>query len=84
MQLINQKTGFVVVEFQDDEVIIHDRFLKAALENEGITIPEDLQSEYDNKDRVFVNDRTFQKAFINVFYQQAINHSTYKWEEDGQ
>ena len=81
MQLINNKNGFVVAEFRDGECIIHDRFLKAALEKEGIVIPKSMQPIFEEKDRVFVSDALFEKAFKEVFYQLKISKADYDWVE---
>ncbi|MDN3507446.1 MAG: hypothetical protein P0S94_00830 [Simkaniaceae bacterium] len=77
MQLINNKNGFIVAEFIEGECIIHDRFLKAALEKEGIDIPKSLRSEFDDKERIFITDALFEKAFRDVFYQLKISKADY-------
>ena len=83
MQLVNNKNGFIVAEIVEGECIIHDRFLKASLEKEGITIPKPLRPEFNDQDRIFVTDALFEKALREVFYQLRLAHSDYEWVEYG-
>lgn len=66
-QIINPKTGFVDVEFIGDEVIIHNRFIQADLEKDGIAIPESMRSQYADQELVFASDPLFSKALREVY-----------------
>ena len=48
MKLVNIKTNFVVVEFQQGKATFYDRILASEMEEAGIPIPDQLQSEYDD------------------------------------
>ena len=66
-QIINPKTGFVDVEIANDEVVIHNRFIQADLEKNGIAIPDNLRSHYAEKAFVHLSDPLFKKAFCEVY-----------------
>jgi hypothetical protein len=81
MQLVNVKTGFIVVEYKKDKTIFHDRFLEQEMKQRGIIIPPHLQKDFGNKPVVRLNDKEFQKAFKEIYYQLSLNHQTYHWKE---
>ncbi len=79
MKLVNTKSGFVVVEYQGDKTIFHDRILEKEMRVRGITIPPALRSEYGGKSAVRLNEKEFQKAFKEIYCKQAF-HSPFAWE----
>lgn len=81
MKLINTKTGFVVVEFQNGKVQFHDRFLEAEMKETGILIPPIHLKEYDGKEVIYMGDPLFEKAFVEIYYPLCIAHSLYQWEK---
>jgi hypothetical protein len=77
VKLVNKKTGFVVVEFLEGKAIFHDRFLEPEMRESGIAIPHELKPEFENKDRVLLEDPLFEKAFKEIYYRFYIPHSIY-------
>lgn len=67
VEIINPKTGFVDVEIQGDEVVIHNRFIKAELEQGGIAIPENLRAQFSGQELVQIADPLFGKAFLEIY-----------------
>ena len=49
MKLLNQKTGFVLLEFIDQKPFFFDRLLEEALTHEGIFIPVALRRKFPRK-----------------------------------
>jgi len=81
MQLVNLESGFVVVEFIGDKTIIHDPFLSEEMQRSGIVIPHYLQSKFGGKKRIRSDQKEFQRAFKEVYYEFCINHKTYRWQK---
>ena len=81
MKLINQKSGFVVAEYQGENTIIHDRILAKEMAVRGVIIPPAIRSEYDGKSAVRLNDKEFQKAFKELYSPQVFNAKNYRWED---
>ena len=81
MKFVHSKTGFVVVEFRDGKTQIHDRFLKAELEDAGILIPPSQTEEFGGKQVIFPDDPLFQKAFIEVYAPLCIADPSYEWRQ---
>jgi len=81
MKLVNTKTGFVVVEFQNGKALFHDRFLEAEMKETGILIPRPHLAEYGNREVIFLGEDLFEKAFIEVYYPLCIANSLYQWEK---
>lgn len=80
LRLINTKTGHVVVEFCDDAIQFHDRFLELEMEEVGILIPFSLQPEFLNKEIIYLDDPLFKKAFLEIYYPICIANSLYQWQ----
>ena len=80
MKLINVKSGFVVVEYQGNKTIFHDRMLEKEMTVRGVIIPPPLRSEYGGKSSVRLDEIEFQKAFKDVYCKQAFNSQAYQWE----
>ncbi len=80
MKLVNVKSGFVVVEYQDEKTVFHDRMLEKEMTIRGIIIPPALRSEYGGKASVRLNEKEFQKAFKEIYCKQALNSPSFKWE----
>lgn len=81
MKLVNTKTGFVVVEFQEGKVEFHDRFLKAEMEEGGILIPPIMQPNFNGKETIYLDDPLFEKAFVEVYYPLCIANVIYQWQK---
>jgi hypothetical protein len=80
MKLINTKTGYVVVEFQNGQAHFHDRFLEAEMQETGILIPPSHQSQFGGKETIFLGDKQFEQAFKDVYYPLCIANLRYRWE----
>jgi hypothetical protein len=80
VKLVNTKTRFVVVEFQNGKPTFHDRFLEAEMKETGILIPPHLASDFEGKEVIFLGEENFEKAFIEVYYPYCIANSLYQWE----
>lgn len=80
MKLVNTKTGFVVVEFNQGKPVFYDRFLEAEMKETGILIPPALVKLFDNKEVIFMGEPLFEKAFIEVYYPLCIANSVYQWQ----
>jgi hypothetical protein len=80
MKLVNVKTGFVVVEFNQGKVAFHDRFLETEMKETGILIPPALASEYEGKEVIYLGDPLFEKAFIHVHFPHCFATSVYQWQ----
>lgn len=80
MKLVNTKTGYVVVEFQDGRAHFHDRFLEAEMQETGILIPPSQMHEFNEEEVVFLGDELFEKAFLEVYYPLCIANSLYQWK----
>lgn len=78
MRLVNPNNGFVVLEFQGDQTIIHDKFLNAEMIKHGISIPAYLLKAYNNQEQVRLGDTLFQRAFKEIYYPFAM--SRYIWK----
>lgn len=72
----------MVVEFQDDQVVFHDRFLEAEMKNHGVTIPPAMRDLFHGKSVVQMNDKDFPRAFKEVYYPLSIDTSVYEWDEE--
>lgn len=80
MKLVNTKTGFVLLEFNQGKVAFYDRFLEVEMKETGILIPPALMPQFDNKEVIFFDDPLFERAFIEVYYPLCIANSLYQWK----
>ena len=80
MKLINTKTGYVVVEFENGGVQFHDRFLEAEMKETGILIPRSHQAQFAGKETIFFGDPLFEKAFLEIYYPLCISNVLYTWD----
>ncbi len=81
MKLVNQNTHFVVVEYQGDKTIFHDKYLEKAMSMVGIRIPDFLIENFGNQSVIKRTDDQFQKAFKEVYYPLVYNTKNFKWVE---
>lgn len=81
MRLINVKTNQSLVEFHGEKTVFHNKFLEKEMQELGIPIPHGLRGLYDGKDCIYLYDKTFQKAFREVYYLTSIDPSTFHWQE---
>ena len=82
MKLINTKTGYVVVEFQNGRAHFHDRFLEAEMKETGILIPPAYTSQYEGKEVIFLGEPEFERAFKEIYYPLCIANLRYQWQEE--
>lgn len=81
MKLVNTRTGFVVVEFQEGKASFHDRFLAAEMQETGILIPPAFLDQFEGKEVIFMGEPLFEKAFIEIYYPLCIANSLYQWQK---
>lgn len=81
VKLINTRTGFVVVEFQNGKIQFNDRFLEKEMKETGILIPPILEEEFAGNKVIFLGDPLFEKAFKEVYYPFCIANSLYQWQD---
>jgi hypothetical protein len=81
MKLINITSKFVIAEYNGGKTIIHDRLLRKEMMIRGVVIPPALRLEYGGKAVVRLNEKEFQKAFKELYSNQAFNSKNYRWEE---
>jgi len=79
MQLINLKTGFVLVEFEAAQTRIYDPFLKQEMEKRGVLIPPFLKKSFPGASHIRLGEREFKRAFIEIYYELHLNHEIYQW-----
>lgn len=84
MKLINVRTGFVVVEFQDGKTHFNDPFLQAEMQETGILIPPAHAEEFQGKEVIYLGDPLFEKAFFEIYYPLCIAHSLYQWKNQSE
>ena len=80
MKLINTKTGYVVVEFQDGKASFHDRFLEAEMKETGILIPPSQVDEFGGREVIYLGEELFERAFVEIYYPLCIANSLYQWK----
>lgn len=80
MKLVNVKSGFVVVEFDQEKALFGDRFLEAEMKESGIAIPANRRAEFGGKETILLGDPLFRKAFVEVYVPLSIASSAYRWE----
>ena len=81
MKLVNTKTGYVVVEFQNGKAQFHDRFLETEMKETGILIPPAMADQFEGKEVIFLGEALFEKAFVEVYYPLCIANSLYQWQK---
>ena len=79
-KLINTKSGFVVVSFNEGQPKFYDHILEEELQDRGIFVPPFLREEFKGKKSVFPKDPLFEKAFIEIYYPLVIANPIYQWE----
>lgn len=80
MKLINTKTGYIVVEFENGKAQFHDRFLEAEMKETGIFIPASMTPDFEGKEVVYLGEPFFERAFVEVYYPLCIANSLYQWQ----
>jgi hypothetical protein len=79
MQLINIKTGCVIVEYKESATLFYDPFLEREMKMKGICIPPYLRSAFEGKSVIRFKDKEFQRAFKDVYAQAVFNSPIYQW-----
>ena len=77
-KLINKKTQKPIVEFQQEKIIIYNKFLEQEMRSIGINIPHGLRGIY-GKDYVRLDDPEFPKAFQEIYYLTTMDPTTFQW-----
>lgn len=80
-KLVNEETGFIVVEFADGKAEFHDPFLEVEMRQVGIYIPPTKTHRFEDKEIVYLHDTLFRKAFTDVYYPLCIANSLYQWQD---
>lgn len=81
MKLVNTKTGFVVVAFNEGKAAFFDRFLEVEMKETGILIPPAMADQFEGKEVIFLGEPLFEKAFVEVYYPLCIANSVYQWQK---
>lgn len=81
-KLVNRKTNKPIVEFVEETIIFHNKFLESEMRSLGILIPHGLRSLYNGKDCIRLDDKEFQRAFKEVYYLTVMDHEIFKWYEE--
>jgi hypothetical protein len=80
MRLVNGKNQTVVVEFDGDKTIIHNKFLEREMKEMGILVPEGLRSHFGGKECIYFDDLEFQKAFKEIYYLTCMDATFFQWK----
>ncbi len=81
MKLVNNRNGFVIVEFKNGTPLFHDRFLEAEMKESGVAIPNNRINEFIGKITIFPDDPQFQQAFTEIYVPLTIASSNYQWQD---
>lgn len=81
MRLVNKNTHNPLVEFNEDKIIFHNKFLEQEMKHVGIAIPNGLRGVFHGRDYIFLGDLDFPKAFREVYFIVSMNPETFLWEE---
>lgn len=79
-RLVNVQTQQPIVEFEGEQTLIHNKFLKLEMQELGIPIPHGLRGVYHGKECVRLEDSEFQKAFQEIYYLTSMNPQTFRWD----
>ena len=82
MRLIDTKTGYVIIEFEENHVRFLNWFLEKELTNEGIFVPPFLSEEFEGKKAIFPNDPLFEKAFVEIYCRFSLTDPSYQWVKE--
>lgn len=80
-KLVNEETGFIVVEFINGKAEFHDPFLEREMSQVGIYIPPTKTHRFEEREIVYLHDDLFKKAFTDVYYPLCIANSMYQWQD---
>ncbi len=79
-KLVNNNNGFVVIEFYNSgKIEIYDPVLRERFDQEGIFIPIEDRDAFNEKERIFLSDPLFKKAFTDHYRKQCFSDSAYTW-----
>lgn len=79
MRLIHKQTNQPIVEFKEEEVVFHNKFLEHEMRSIGILIPHGLRGIY-GKDCVRLDDEEFQKAFKEIYFLTTMDPEEFEWD----
>lgn len=79
MKLIDVRSKETVVELNENGPRFPSEIMEWDMMHNGIAIPPYLQSEYDGKFIVFLDDPLFQKAFREIYFEFRMDHDNYQW-----
>lgn len=80
-KLVNRNTNQPIVEFVEDKIIFHNKFLENEMRSLGILIPHGLRGIYNGKDCIRLGDKEFPQAFREVYFLTTMDPETFKWSE---
>jgi hypothetical protein len=80
LQLVNLKSGFVVMEQKEGKIIFHDPILEDSMRETGVVIPPELQEAYGDRDRVKLEEENFFKAFKELYSSYIYDSDLYEWK----
>ena len=68
-----------LIHLETQKDLFADPDFQKSMSQSGIIIPEALQSQYGNKERVFWKDPEFVKAFKELFFNHEMDPKQYEW-----
>jgi len=80
MKLVNNRSGFVLIEFKNGTPLFQDRFLEAEMKERGIAIPVNRRAEYKGKDSIYPGDPQFQQAFTEIYVPLVLASNHFQWQ----
>ncbi|MEI6790452.1 MAG: hypothetical protein WCK42_04650 [Myxococcaceae bacterium] len=68
-----------LIHIQTQQDLFTDPTFQKAMSQFGIVIPEALQKDFGDKQRVYLNDPEFMKAFKELYFNLQLNPKLYEW-----
>ena len=80
MNLVHTKTQFIVATLIDNDLEIHDPFIRIDIQMKGIMIPPFLRNLYKNQAQIKKSSPDFLRAFQEVYVKFYLHSNQYHWE----
>ncbi len=80
MELVNTKSGFVVVEQRAHEVVFNDPILEEQMIEFGVAIPPSHQKKYGGRERIRFGEYQFFDAFKEFYCTYVFDPDVYQWK----
>jgi hypothetical protein len=80
-KFLNYQTQFVLVEEIDGEILFHDPILEEVMIETGVAIPKASRPEFENRERIFLGEKDFLKAFQKFYTPYVYSDKDYGWIE---